>query len=370
MTYLLLSICIAIVTIHTFYYVFAFNFLNFHKTKTINNTTPVSVIVCAKNEAKNLKKLLPLLIKQQYVNFEIVLINDRSSDETETIFKAYEAKYDFIKIVTVKEVEHFYGNKKYALTLGIKAAKNDCLLFTDADCVPKSNLWIQEMSNLFESETTIVLGYSPYSIAPYNFLNKLIRYETLITAVQYFSFAKIGIPYMGVGRNLLYSKKLFLKNKGFYQHINIMSGDDDLLINRISNRNNTKICISENTHMVSEPKTSLKTLITQKRRHISTAQYYKLKHKIILGIYAINRTIFWVIFPISLMLISDLKIKTIIAILIGFKFLSEYIVLGISALKLKEKGIIPWIIFLDLLLLLFQLFIYVYNSFHKPKRWS
>jgi len=370
MTYLLLLVCIAIVTIHTGYYVFAFNFLNFHRTITNNNTIPVSVIVCAKNEAENLKKLLPLLVKQQYADFEIILINDRSSDNTETILEAYESKYDFIKIVTVREVEHFHGNKKYALTLGIKAAKNDCLLFTDADCVPKSNLWIQEMSNLFESETKIVLGYSPYSIAPYNFLNKLIRYETLMTAVQYFSFAKIGTPYMGVGRNLLYSKKLFLKNKGFNQHINIMSGDDDLLINTISNRKNTQICISENTHMVSAAKTSLKTLVTQKRRHISTAQYYKLKHKIILGIYAINRTLFWVIFPISLMLISDLKTRTIIAILIGFKFLSEYIVVGISAVRLKEKGIIPWIIFLDLFLLLFQLFIFIFNSFHKPKRWS
>lgn len=370
MIHILLLICIAIIVIHIFYYLVIFNFFNASKKKSKKNTPPVSIIVCAKNEADNLKKLLPVLVQQQYSNFEIVLINDRSYDETASLFEEYEKKYNFIKVVTVKNVEHFHGNKKYALTLGIKAAANDCLLFTDADCIPKSDFWIQEMANQFDTKTKIVLGYGPYTFVPYNLVNILIRYETLLTALQYFSFAKLGFPYMGVGRNLLYSKTLFLENKGYNQHINVMSGDDDLLINQIATKENTEIYYDEHTHMVSAPKTSFKKLITQKRRHISTASYYKTKHKIILGLYAFNRTLFWIIFPLVLYMVKVPKYQILIYILIAFKFLSEYIVVGIAARKLKEKRIIPFVPFLDLFLLLFQLYIFICNLFSKPKKWS
>jgi len=370
MTTILLIICSTIVGIHSIYYFFVFGFFNVSKKKEQKNTPPVSVLICAKNEADNLKKLLPKLVKQQYPNFEIVLINDRSFDETEDIYNQFSEQYDFIKIVNVKESEHFHGNKKYALTLGIKAASNPCLLFTDADCEPQSDYWIQEMANQYTETSPIVLGYGPYQQIPNSFLNKLVRYETLITALQYFSLAEIGIPYMGVGRNLMYSKKLFLKNKGFNKHINVMSGDDDLLINQIANSKNTTICFDEPTHMVSAPKTTLKELITQKRRHISTASYYKKKHKFILGLYAINRLLFWIAIPLSLIFIKENISLIIIWSLFIFKVLSEYITLGITAHKLKEKKLLALFPLLDLCLLLFQMYIFVCNSITKPKTWS
>ncbi|NJB81869.1 glycosyltransferase [Wenyingzhuangia aestuarii] len=370
MTLLILTICCIIIAIHIVYYVFAFNFFNFSKKKEQTNTPPVSVVVCAKNEAQNLKKLLPELVKQQYPDFELVLINDRSYDETEDIYSEYAEKYSFIKLVNVQESDHFYGNKKYALTLGIKAATNDCLLFTDADCLPKSEFWIQEMASQYNGETKIVLGYGPYQTTANSLLNKLIRYETILTALQYFSFAKLGMPYMGVGRNLLYSKEVFLKNKGFNQYVKIMSGDDDLLINQIANAENTAICFEEQSHMVSAPKTTFKELVTQKRRHISTSDYYKKHHKFILGTYALNRLLFWLILPFSLFYVDTTKNQIFIASLIAFKLISEYIVVGIATHKLKEKKIIAFIPFLDLLLLMFQIYIFICNSVSKPKKWS
>ncbi len=371
MSIILLSICICIIVLHTGYYLFTFNFFNFSKNEELKEVNiPVSVIVCAKNEAENLKVLIPKLIDQRYPDFEIILINDRSYDETANIYEEFALKHSFIKIVTIDAAEYFYGNKKYALTLGIKAAKNDCLLFTDADCIPKSNLWIQKMVNQFRENTQIVLGYGPYKHISNSFINKLIRYETLMTAIQYFSFSKIGIPYMGVGRNLMYSKDLFLKNKGFNQHIKIMSGDDDLLINRIASSSNTAICFDHNTFMESKSKTSIKEFITQKRRHISTAKYYKKKHQFILGLYAFNRLFFWIAFSLSFILINNSFYLAILYTLTGLKIISEYLVIGISASKLKEKRIIPFIPFLDLFLLLFQLYIYVCNTISKPKQWS
>ncbi|MGY5353124.1 glycosyltransferase [Wenyingzhuangia sp. IMCC45533] len=367
----LLAICITIIVIHSCFYVFIFNFFNFSKSKkTEHINVPVSVIVCAKNEADNLEKLIPKLVVQNYDHFEIILINDRSSDRTLDVFEAYADKYSFIKIVNVTPSEHFHGNKKYALTLGIKAAKNDCLLFTDADCIPNSKEWIQLMVNQFSSKNSIVLGYGPYQTIRNSFLNKLIRFETLITALQYFSFAKIGTPYMGVGRNLMYSKALFIENKGFNEHINIMSGDDDLLINKIAHKKNTAICFDSDTFMVSEPKTTLKQLITQKRRHISTAKYYKKRHKTLLGLYALNRLLFWIVFPISFCFINHRSHLIMMISLVAFKFFSEYIVVGVAAKKLKEKGIVAIIPILDLFLLIFQLYLYVSNTISKPRQWS
>ncbi|NIJ45194.1 glycosyltransferase involved in cell wall biosynthesis [Wenyingzhuangia heitensis] len=313
---------------------------------------------------------MPVLVKQQYSDFEIVLINDRSYDETEDIYSEFAEKYSFIKIVTVQESDHFYGNKKYALTLGIKAATNDCLLFTDADCLPKSNFWIQEMANHFNGETKIVLGYGPYETIANQFLNKLIRYETVITALQYFSLAKMGSPYMGVGRNLMYSKQVFLKNKGYNQYVKIMSGDDDLLINQIANSTNTEICFEEQSHMTSNPKTTFKQLVTQKRRHISTVDYYQKKHKYLLGVYAFNRFLFWGVLPFTLLYVQTPKNQIFIGSLIVFKWISEYIVVGIASHKLKEKKLLAFIPILDFVLLLFQIYIFSCNSLSKPKKWS
>lgn len=371
MTIILLSICILIIVIHFGYYIFVFNFFNFSKTKQNSpNKIPVSVIVCAKNEAKNLQDYLPYLVNQKYANYELVLINDRSYDETADIFEEYESKYDFVKVVNVKESDYFYGNKKYALTLGIKAATHDCLLFTDADCKPNSEFWVQEMTNNFTNNTKIVLGYGAYKTIPKNWLNKVIRYETLITALQYFSFAKIGTPYMGVGRNLMYSKEVFLKNKGFHQHIRVMSGDDDLLINQIATKENTAICFDEIAHTTSPPKTDFKSWTTQKRRHISTAKLYKPKHQFLLGLYTFNRLLFWLILPISIIFIDNYTYQLIIGGFIVIKLISEYIVVGIAAKKLNEKRLTLLIPFLDLCLLIFQLYIFVCNKFNKPKKWS
>ncbi|MGY5353898.1 glycosyltransferase [Wenyingzhuangia sp. IMCC45467] len=371
MTLLLLSICILVTIIHFGYYTFIFNFFNFTKTQqTSTNNIPVSVIICAKNEAENLKKNLPYIVNQHYHNFELVLINDRSYDDTADIFETYEQKYDFVKVVTIQESDYFYGNKKYALTLGIKAATHDCLLLTDADCKPNSKLWIQEMVNQFANKTKIVLGYGAYTTINNSFLNKVIRYETLITALQYFSFAKIGFPYMGVGRNLMYSKEVFLKNKGFHQHIRVMSGDDDLLINQIATKENTAICFDENAHTTSAPKTDLKTWVIQKRRHISTANLYKPVHKFMLGLYAFNRLLFWLLLPFCLFYIDNNQYKLIIGITIMIKFISEYVVVGIAAKKLKEKKLTILIPILDLCLLIFQLYIFAFNKFNKPQKWS
>ena len=183
---ILLYFFIAITTIQVIYFIALFGKFAFLKAeKKTTNNLPISVIVCAKNEAENLKKFLPSIINQTYSNFQIVLINDASIDDTLEVMESFEEKHNNIKIVNVENNEAFWASKKYALTLGIKAATNNYLLFTDADCQPVSKHWITEMSSCFNENKTIVLGYGKYKFKKYSSLNLFVRFETLLTAIQY-----------------------------------------------------------------------------------------------------------------------------------------------------------------------------------------
>ena len=259
MLLILLCLFIAVVAVQFLYYVLFFGKFSFAKPQTSTpKRVPISVIVCAKNEAENVANFVPLLAEQNYSDYEIVLIDDASSDDTLELFEAFEKQYSNVKLVKVENNEAFWGNKKFALTLGIKAAKHEYLLFTDADCYPKTADWITEMSAHFTKEKTIVLGYGAYERIKGSFLNKIIRFETLLTATQYFSWAKLGKPYMGVGRNMAYKREEFFKTNGFIEHMKIRSGDDDLFINEASNARNTTICYTPESFTFSMPKTTFK----------------------------------------------------------------------------------------------------------------
>ena len=266
MLLILLCLFIAVVVIQFLYYIVFFGKFSFAKPQTSTpKRVPISVIVCAKNEEENVKNFVPLLTQQNYPDYEIVLIDDASSDDTLELFEAFEKQYSNVKLVKVENNEAFWGNKKFALTLGIKAAKNEYLLFTDADCYPTSTEWIKEMSSQFTLEKTIVLGYGAYEKVKNSFLNKIIRFENMLTATQYFSWAKLGKPYMGVGRNMAYKREEFFKVRGFMDHMKIRSGDDDLFINQAANSKNTTICYSAESFTFTKPKTSFKEWCTQKR---------------------------------------------------------------------------------------------------------
>ena len=265
---------VAIAVIQIIYYLFFLSIV-FHKnSKKSLSDVSISVIVCAKNESQNLLSLVPLLLKQEYSKFELVLINDASSDNTLEVLQHFQEKDSRIKIVNVENNEAFWGNKKYALTLGIKAAKYNHLLFTDADCIPASDEWIQQMSQSFTEKKSIVLGYGKYESKKFSWVNLMVRFETLITAIQYFSYAKLGSPYMAVGRNLGYTKDDFFKVKGFINHMHIRSGDDDLFIQDAATKGNTTINIHPDSFTISEAPKSFSEWFRQKRRHISTASLY------------------------------------------------------------------------------------------------
>ena len=365
---LLLYTFIAVVFIQVIFHLFFFGKFAFFKSKRkAQKNIAVSVIICAKNEAENLKRFLPSIISQDYPDFEIILINDASHDDSLEIMENFANKHSTIKIVNVENIEAFWGNKKYALTLGIKASKNDFLLFTDADCKPLSKYWIKEMTSHFSNNKAIILGYGSYAKIKNSLVNKLIRFETLITAIHYFSFAKVDIPYMGVGRNLAYRKETFFNAKGFMNHMNILSGDDDLFINQVATNKNTAICISKDSFTESTPKTTFKSWFKQKRRHVSTANHYKLKHKILLSLIYTSNFLFWAL-ALTLLIFQFNWLITVS--LFSLRLIIQYVIIGFSSKKLNEVDLLILLPFLDFFLMIIQLTIFINNLITKPNHWK
>ncbi len=254
---------------------------------------PVSIIVCAHDEEENLKALIPQLLAMDYPEFEVIIVEDRSNDGTYDYLLEATKLDSKLKMVRVQQTPDHINGKKFGLTLGIKAARYEWLLFTDADCRPVSKNWITEMSARFTGKSEIVIGFSSYEKAP-GLLNSFIRFETFLTAIQYIGFALIGKPYMGVGRNLAYRKPLFINNKGFNTHLGVMGGDDDLFVNEHAHEDNTAVSISKEALVVSKPKTTLQSFYYQKLRHLSVGKKYKLGDRAILGIFAITWILTWI----------------------------------------------------------------------------
>lgn len=363
----LLIIFLAIVTIQVVYYLFIFGKFSFAKREKIaTKHIPVSVLVCAKNELENLKEFLPLILNQNYPDYEVVLIDDASSDDTRYYIEDLQKQHANLKLVLVENNEAFWGNKKFALTLGIKAATRPYLLFTDADCYPASTEWIAEMTSHFTMHKTFVLGYGAYEKES-GFLNKLIRFETLLTATQYFAWAKLGKPYMGVGRNLAYKKDEFFRVNGFINHMKLRSGDDDLFINEAANKNNITISFDPDGFTYSKAKETFKDWFLQKRRHATTAKHYKGFDQFQLGLFYISQFFFFIL-PIPLLLLQFQWIIVLSAI--GFRYLITWLSLGFSAGKLEEKDVMYWYPILEIILIFIQLNVFFRNLISKPATWK
>ncbi|CAN5621938.1 glycosyltransferase [soil metagenome] len=253
---------------------------------------PVSIIVCAHDEEENLRELIPLLFRQQYSNFEVIVVEDRCNDGTFDFLLSATQSEARLKMVRVRHLPEHLNGKKFALTLGIKAATYDWVLLTDADCRPASDQWIRSMTSHFREGREIVIGYSPYSKLP-SYLNAFVRFESLITGIQYIGLALLGGAYMGVGRNLAYRKNLFFSNKGFNKHLAVTGGDDDLFVNEHATRSNTAVNIGSDSLVFSNPKKTWREFLYQKLRHLAVGKHYKSSDKFVLGLFSATWMLNW-----------------------------------------------------------------------------
>jgi glycosyltransferase involved in cell wall biosynthesis len=368
--YVVLSILLTAFLVQTIYYLLIFiKVPRFKSSEAIysNKKEPVSIIICARNEAENLTEYLPLILEQDYPDFEVIVVNDCSDDNSDKILEKLQEKYKHLRTTQIKHDEKFTHGKKLALTIGIKAAKNDLLLLTDADCKPNSKNWLALMQRNFTPQKDIVLGYGGYFAEP-TFLNKLIRFDTFIIALQYMSFALIGKPYMGVGRNLAYRKSLYIKNRGFASHAHLVSGDDDLFVNETANSKNTAVEFSHESHTLSIPKKKFAYWINQKRRHLSTGNRYKSSHKTLLGLEVASRFFFY----LSLILVVINPSIWFVGLgLYLIRFIFKLSVLGSALKRFNEKNLLFASIIFDIVLPLIQIILYFGNALNtKQYKWN
>ncbi|MCY7351132.1 MAG: glycosyltransferase [Cytophagaceae bacterium] len=292
-------------------------------------TPGISIVVCAWDELENLRELLPMLLEQQYPDFEVIIVDDRSTDGTyDYLLEACQSNIN-LRHVHVEQTPAHITSKKYALTLGIRAAKKDVILVTDADCRPSSLGWVSTMVGQLSEDKDLVLGFSPYQRRS-GLLNAFVRFETFYTALQYFSLALVRIPYMGVGRNLMYRRTLFLENKGFNGHLDVMGGDDDLFVNRVATAQNTAICLDPVSFVWSLPKTTWQTWYRQKRRHLSVGRHYLPRFRRILGLLALSQLFTWLLF---------------VGLLITFVGLREWLWAGLTAGLFLIRLVALWIVY-------------------------
>jgi len=294
------------------------------------------------------------------------VVNHASDDDTVFLLSELEKQYPHLKQITIQEDLNFFSGKKFPLSIGIRSARYDKVLLTDADCRPASRSWIREMVAGFRPGVELVLGYGAYNKQK-GFLNKLIRFDTAHIAIQYLSYALAGIPYMGVGRNLSYLKQLFIRNKGFISHYRIRSGDDDLFVNRVAGRSNTTIALTPGSFTFSEPKSTFGKWITQKRRHFSTSIHYRFVHRLLLGTYSFSLLVYYTLFILLLSLaISPVPVLALFAL----RLITQFIITARCMKRLEEKDLVPWIPLFDLMLLLLNTGLVLSNVFSKPPRWK
>jgi len=326
---------------------------------------PVSIIIAARNESDNLYENLPYLLQQNYPEYEIVIINNQSIDDSAYLLNAFTQQFENIRVIEVNRSHHIKPGKKLPLTLGIKGAKYEHLLFIDADCKPTSNTWIKSMASNFVTGKELILGYGPYTKEK-GFLNRVIRFDTSWIAVSYFSMALAKLPYMGVGRNMAYTKTLFESVNGFKSHYSLPSGDDDLFIQEAAKKRNYAINIDQHSYSYSAPHSTWSGWIRQKTRHYSTSNRYSRFKKIMLGVYPAS--LLFVLFSfIVLMFDADFRWLT----LASFLFLTflKWWIQGRCFIKLNENSFVKYLPLWDLFYTILMPVIYYSTDKKEVNKW-
>jgi len=333
---------------------------------------PVSVIISARDATELLKRFLPDVLTQDYPHYEVIVVNDGASEETETLLRGLKKEFPHLKSTFVPHGTTNISTKKLALSLGIKAATHDWLLFTDADCLPESKLWIRSMARNFVPGVEIVLGYGAY-LTQKGMLNRMITFDTLFIALQYLGFAKAGRPYMGVGRNMAYHKSVFFRNNGFASSLHLPSGDDDLFVNRAANRHNTRIETAFNSITWSEPNTSLRAWLYQKERHLSVSVFYSLKSKLSLICEPFSRVLLYVTFLLTLIsfVIGQQWILLSVPLSVFFiRFIVQLVVINKSSAMYSDRRYGFDILLFDIYLPTISFFLMVVGKMGKKARYS
>ncbi len=317
----LLLAFIACLSVQAVFLIWMFIVFSRYRQPVSTDKESISVVVCARNEETNLEQLIPLLCTQDYHDYEVIIVDDRSDDETSLLVRKFQEQFGHLRLAKVDYLPSNLNGKKYALSIGIKAARKNWVLLTDADCYPESDRWIHSMSGGIANKKEFVLGFSMYTAGP-GLLNLFIRYETIWTGIHYLGMALAGNPYMGVGRNLAYVRRLFLEQKGFRGYGHVTGGDDDIFVNKHAKKETTAVIIGRNALTWSYPKKTWRSYYIQKMRHLSVGRHYRPATRMLLAVLSLSHIFGYIFMGILLFQpmgwvysISGLVLRTLLLLL-------------------------------------------------------
>ncbi|MCB9224859.1 MAG: glycosyltransferase [Crocinitomicaceae bacterium] len=359
-----LFFCLMVFVQIMYLFIFRLRLLLHRKESVMSISEGVSIIICARNEENNLVKNLEKILKQDYPKFEVIVVLDQTADDSVHIIRDFQKTYPHLRYIELERNQHRKFGKKIPLTVGIKGATYEKLLFIDADCHPATDQWIRYMLSNYSEGKRIVVGYGPYTRIK-GLLNKLIRFDTAMIALNYLGFAKNRRPYMGVGRNMSYEKDLWFEVDGFKSHYHIQSGDDDLFMQDAANRKNVAIEIHPDSWVYSHPKTSWKEWVNQKQRHFTTASKYRLINKVFLGIFPLSMILMLASFFI---LLFSFEWWLFVLTLLLFRCIMYWIIDGFTLKKLGQKDLIILYPILELVHFIIIPFMY-YSSDREADKW-
>lgn len=325
---------------------------------------PFSIIIAARNEATNLSKYLPAILKQNYSSYEVIIALNHCEDDSVEVVKNFCKVYSHLSYIEIPQSPEGWAPKKWALDQGIRKAQYEHLVFTDADC-EVGNQWLRELAAVWADETELVLGIGRYFRYP-SLLNRFIRFETSFAAFQYIGMAGQALPYMGVGRNMAYLKSLFLQVGGFEAFRERLSGDDDLFVNAYAKGEKTQVMLAAASHSFSEPERRFGSWVRQKVRHVSASAKYSLRSKIFLASFHLSQIALYTALGGLFILGGNLKIAFLLYVL--YLSIAWYIFGKINKI-IGEPSLVAWYPLLDLLFVVYNLSMVPLGLIVKP-RWK
>ncbi|HZK06854.1 MAG TPA: glycosyltransferase [Bacteroidales bacterium] len=355
----------AVTMVQLIYFWLVFVRLAFYKkTFEVADETPVSIVIMANNQYRDVNENLAAFLEQVHRRYEVVLVVDNSEDGTMELMDEFTAKYPHLRIVELTQSLNWFSGRKFPLSLGIKSAYSDLILLTDINCCPANEQWISEMTAAMQPGREIVLGYASWRTT--SRINKWLRFTAFYDALLYLSMALSGIPFKGIGRNLSYTRELFYRNKGFSAHYTINAGDDELFVNKTATRKNVSVQISAGSRIDQVRPYSFRRWLISEKKRLGMRHYFKTGHRVLIETYTLSLFLFYTLLA-ALLLLKAPWIS--VAAIFALRFISQLILFGLIQKRLHEKNLLLLTPFFELFLLLIGFFIRLRLLFSRKRKW-
>ena len=341
------------------------------KSRTSNeDLPPISIVITAHNEAHHLVESLPVILTQEYPDYEVVLVNDNSQDEIEQLALELNNRYHHLHYVNMGSSRSTMEGRKFPFAIGIQAASNPTVVFTNSSCIPSSPFWLQHIASKFVRQKEVVLAHTTYQSRG-GLLNKWLHYDALVNSVRAFSYTLAKMPVLADSHNLAFKRHLFFDNKEkFFALSRLPFGEDNIFINQVANGKMCDVAVDPEAVIYQTP-ISFSDWLRNKRYELVSQSYYRALHRFVLQCYN------WLSFLFYPAAIASIALAALemnwLALGIGIgvtllKFGMQFMVFHKGAKKMGEKGAAVSMLFFDLFFLLLQPWIYLASKFEKS-RW-